>query len=80
MISERSCILPSKAAFSHALRFLEATNIVEILREAGPEGLHVKEIHRLVLEMRTNVKGAASADTAPLTPAHLSKRIRLLMR
>ncbi|PIL29533.1 hypothetical protein GSI_08341 [Ganoderma sinense ZZ0214-1] len=66
------------AGFSHALRFVEAANIVEILREAGPVGLHVRDIHRLVLELRTNVKGAAPADGARLTPAHLSHILRLL--
>ena len=58
--------------FSSAIRFLETANIVEILREAGPGGLHVKEIHRQIFELRTNLKTAAPADTAPLTPANLS--------
>ena len=43
------------------------------MREAGPEGLHVREIYRLVLEMRANSKNATPADTVPLTPAHLSE-------
>ncbi|KAM5545245.1 hypothetical protein V8D89_001356 [Ganoderma adspersum] len=64
--------------FSSAIRFLEAANIVEILREAGPGGLHVREIRRLVLDLRTNSKDAAPADTVPLTPAHLSHILRLL--
>ncbi|KAM5545248.1 hypothetical protein V8D89_001359 [Ganoderma adspersum] len=64
--------------FSSAICFLEAANIVEILREAGPVGLHVREIHRLVLDLRTNSKTAAPPDTVPLTPAHLSHILRLL--
>ncbi|PIL29530.1 hypothetical protein GSI_08338 [Ganoderma sinense ZZ0214-1] len=66
------------AQFSSAIRFLEAANIVEILREAGPNGLHVQEILRLVLELRTNSKTATPTDTVPLTPAHLSHILRLL--
>ncbi|KAM5545250.1 hypothetical protein V8D89_001361 [Ganoderma adspersum] len=71
--------LSTTGEFSSAIRFLEAANIVEILREAGPGGLHVQEIHRLVLELRTNSKTAAPPDTVtPLTPAHLSHILRLL--
>ena len=51
--------------------------IVEILREAGPGGLHVREIHRLVLDLRTNLKAAAPTDTVPLTPVHLDEFIQL---
>ncbi|KAI1787799.1 S-adenosyl-L-methionine-dependent methyltransferase [Ganoderma leucocontextum] len=67
-----------RGQFSSAIRFLETANIVEILREAGPGGLHVREIHRLILEMRANLKTAAPADTSPLTPAHISRILRLL--
>ncbi|KAI1787144.1 S-adenosyl-L-methionine-dependent methyltransferase [Ganoderma leucocontextum] len=67
-----------RGQFSSAIRFLETANIVEILREAGPGGLHVREIHRVILEMRTNLKTAAPAETAPLTPVHLSHILRLL--
>ncbi|PIL29532.1 hypothetical protein GSI_08340 [Ganoderma sinense ZZ0214-1] len=66
------------AQFSSAIGFLEAANIVEILREAGPGGLHVQEILRLVLELRTNSKTAAPPETVPLTPVHLSHILRLL--
>ncbi|KAM5545244.1 hypothetical protein V8D89_001355 [Ganoderma adspersum] len=66
------------AQFSSAIRFLEAAHIVEILREAGPRGLHVREILCLVLELRTNSKTATPPDTVPLTPAHLSHILRLL--
>ena len=62
---------------SAAIGLLEAANIVEILREAGPGGLHVQEIHRLVMELRTNSKTAPPplAETVPLTPARLSMLI-----
>ena len=46
--------------------FLEAANIVEILRKVVPAGLHVREIHRLVLDLRTNSKIAAPPDLVPL--------------
>ncbi len=54
------------------LGFLEASNTVEILRAAGPEGLHVAEIARRVDE----VLGAEgkSADGSPLDPDKLSER------
>ena len=63
----------AQAQFSSAIRFLEAANIVEILREAGSAGLHVREIHRLVLDLRTDLKTAAPVDAVPLTPVHLSE-------
>ena len=57
---------------------MEAANIVEILRDAGPGGLHVRNIHRLVMELRTNFKTAAAPpDTSPLTPAHLGNLVVL---
>ncbi|PIL29529.1 hypothetical protein GSI_08337 [Ganoderma sinense ZZ0214-1] len=64
---------------SAAIGFLETANIVEILREAGPGGLHVQEIHRSVLELRANLKTAAAADAVPLTAAHLGHILRLLV-
>ncbi|KAH8096884.1 hypothetical protein BXZ70DRAFT_865118, partial [Cristinia sonorae] len=36
------------------LRFLEASHTVEILREAGPQGLHVKDISRRISERRSS--------------------------
>ncbi|KAI0737198.1 S-adenosyl-L-methionine-dependent methyltransferase [Daedaleopsis nitida] len=39
--------------FVACLQFLEASNIVEILREAGPAGLHVKDITSKVVELRS---------------------------
>ncbi|KAM5545242.1 hypothetical protein V8D89_001353 [Ganoderma adspersum] len=64
--------------FSSAIRLLEAANIVEILREAGPGGLHVQEIHRLALKLRTNSKTAAPPEMVSLTPARLGRILRLL--
>ena len=57
---------------SAAVGLLEAANIVEILRETGPGGLHVQEIYRLVLDLRTNSKTAAPPEMVALTPARLS--------
>ncbi|KAI1791339.1 S-adenosyl-L-methionine-dependent methyltransferase [Ganoderma leucocontextum] len=58
------------------LGFLEASNTVEILREAGPGGLHIAEIARRVDE----VLGSAgkSANGSPLDPDKLSHILRLL--
>ena len=63
-------LLPRRCAsgqFSSAIYFLEAANIVKSLREAGPAGPLVREIHRLVLDLRTNSKTAAPPDMVPLT-------------
>ena len=46
------------------LGFLEASNAVEILRAAGPEGLHAEEIARRVVE--TNA-GAPAVDPIKLS-------------
>ena len=64
--------------FASAIRFLEAAHIVEILREAGPAGLHVKDILRSVLDLRTNSKTATPADEVPVTAAHLSRQFPFL--
>ncbi|KAJ8475167.1 hypothetical protein ONZ51_g6741 [Trametes cubensis] len=61
---------------SAALRFLEAAHIVEILREAGPQGLHVKDIHRSVIELRPKTAPAPDPDT--FTAARLGHVLRLL--
>ncbi|KAI0761038.1 S-adenosyl-L-methionine-dependent methyltransferase [Trametes elegans] len=34
-----------------AMRFLEAAHVVEILKEAGPPGMHVGDIHRHILRL-----------------------------
>ena len=65
-------IHPLQGELSSAIGLLEAANIVEILRDAGPGGLHVQEIHRLVMELRTNSKTAAPPEMVSLTPDRLS--------
>ena len=64
---------------SAAIGLLEAANIVEILREACPIGLHVQEIHRLVLDLRTNSETAAPPEMISLTPARMSMLIYIFM-
>ncbi|KAI0350580.1 S-adenosyl-L-methionine-dependent methyltransferase [Trametes cingulata] len=61
-----------------ALSFLEETNTVEILREAGPQGLHVKDLARRINEVRYGKKAASSVGVAHLDPVKLSHILRLL--
>ncbi|KAI0364842.1 S-adenosyl-L-methionine-dependent methyltransferase [Pilatotrama ljubarskyi] len=60
---------------SAAIRFIEAAHIPEILREAGPQGLHVKDIQRSVTELRPK---NALPDPAIFTPPRLGHVLRLL--
>ncbi|KAI0827576.1 S-adenosyl-L-methionine-dependent methyltransferase [Trametes gibbosa] len=60
---------------SASIRFLEAAHIPEILREAGPKGLHVGEIYRLVTELRSK---ELPPDPAIFTPGRLGHVLRLL--
>lgn len=60
-----------------SLRFLEAAHIVEILREAGPQGLHVREICRLVAELRPK---SAAGKPENLTSTRLGERTVLVPR
>ncbi|RPD58012.1 S-adenosyl-L-methionine-dependent methyltransferase [Lentinus tigrinus ALCF2SS1-7] len=62
--------------FSECIRFMETANVVEILREAGPEGLHVDELLKQILALRPKTNPAAG--DGPLTPAHLGHILRLL--
>ncbi|RPD57862.1 S-adenosyl-L-methionine-dependent methyltransferase [Lentinus tigrinus ALCF2SS1-6] len=62
---------------AECIRFMETANIVEILREAGPEGLHVDSLLKQILELRPKARNAAVGD-GPLTPAHLGHILRLL--
>lgn len=55
--------------FSECIRFIETANIVEILREAGPAGLHVDDILKTVLELRP--KSVSPQRESPLTSAKL---------
>ena len=47
-----------------SLGFLEASNTVEILRAAGPGGLHAEEIARRIVESNT---GADAVDAVKLS-------------
>lgn len=47
------------------LRLLEAAHIPEILREAGPRGLHVEEIARRVGEVRRGISTSSGSSHAP---------------
>ena len=51
-----------------ALEFIEGTHIVEILREAGPEGLGVEEIATKVAELRRG----ANPDAASIDSSYIS--------
>lgn len=52
--------------------FFESANIVEILREAGPAGLHVKDI----AAQATEVLRAKKPDAAELDASRISTCIR----
>ena len=51
------------------MRFLEASNTVEILRAAGPNGLHTSEIARRIAETNTSTKA--------VDPVKLSRSLSL---
>ena len=53
------------------MQFLEASNTVEILRAAGPEGLHAAEIARRVDEVLGSE--GKSVDGSPLDPDKLGE-------
>ncbi|KAI9063977.1 S-adenosyl-L-methionine-dependent methyltransferase [Trametes sanguinea] len=56
--------------------FMEAAHIVEILREAGsPQGLHVQDIYRLIMETRPS---SVKAEPGGLAPHILSHILRTL--
>ncbi|KAI0079225.1 hypothetical protein K474DRAFT_713866 [Panus rudis PR-1116 ss-1] len=55
------------------LRFLESSHIVEILRESGPNGLHVQEIAKRITHT-FNI----GDDSKQIDPAKLSHILRLL--
>ncbi|KAI0356400.1 S-adenosyl-L-methionine-dependent methyltransferase [Trametes cingulata] len=63
------------AQLTAAIRFMEAAHIPEILREVGPQGLHVEDIHRTVMELRP---GGLSPDPAVLTRTRLAHVLRAL--
>ena len=58
------------------MQFLEATHTVEILREAGPDGLHVNELARRIDKvLASGQNGTASAGL--VDPDKLSERLDL---
>ncbi|KAI0326190.1 S-adenosyl-L-methionine-dependent methyltransferase [Cubamyces sp. BRFM 1775] len=61
-----------------ALSFLEASNVVEILRGAGPEGLHAQDIARKIEEIRLGKEVASDSPAEYIEPAKLSHVLRLL--
>ncbi|KAI0741765.1 hypothetical protein C8Q80DRAFT_154588 [Daedaleopsis nitida] len=58
-----------------SLQVLEAGHIAEILRDAGPDGLHIGEIARQVDRIRAGSNGSLSK---PLDPSWLGQIMRLL--
>ncbi|KAH9942675.1 hypothetical protein B0H21DRAFT_520593 [Amylocystis lapponica] len=59
------------------LRVLEASHTVEILRVAGPRGLHVRELSRRINEMRRSQR-QPDEEEVNMDPAQLSHILRLL--
>lgn len=51
--------------FAACIRFMETANVVEILREAGPEGMHVKDIY-------TNIMDLLPKNVTPKIPTMLN--------
>ena len=49
---------------------METANVVEILREAGPEGLHVKDIYANIVDLLP--KNVAPKIPMGLNPTNLS--------
>ncbi|KAI0737534.1 S-adenosyl-L-methionine-dependent methyltransferase [Daedaleopsis nitida] len=56
------------------LRFLEASNTVEILRAAGPEGMHVNDIARRIDEL----DAGHTSSQYPVDPGRLGHILRVL--
>ncbi|OSC97041.1 S-adenosyl-L-methionine-dependent methyltransferase [Trametes coccinea BRFM310] len=57
------------------MRFLEEAHVVEILREASPDGLRVGDIHRAIIDLRPE---ASRPDPTVFTPSRLGHILRLL--
>ncbi|KAH9888543.1 S-adenosyl-L-methionine-dependent methyltransferase [Cubamyces lactineus] len=60
---------------SACLRFMEAAHIVEVLREAGPNGMHVDDLCQSVKELRPDT---SVPDAANLSPERLGHILRVL--
>ncbi|KAI0653068.1 S-adenosyl-L-methionine-dependent methyltransferase [Cubamyces menziesii] len=63
---------------SAALSVLEATHTVEILRDAGPQGLHINDLARKVEQIRLGANAASKSDVEHLDPVKLGHILRLL--
>ncbi|KAI9066884.1 S-adenosyl-L-methionine-dependent methyltransferase [Trametes sanguinea] len=61
-----------------ALSFLEASHAVDILRDAGPEGLHAVELARKIDELHLGDDAASATEAQRLDPARLTHVLRLL--
>ncbi|KAI0628477.1 S-adenosyl-L-methionine-dependent methyltransferase [Trametes polyzona] len=61
-----------------ALAFLEASDTVEILREAGPQGLHAQDLARRIDEVILGKEAATRSDVSHCDPVKLSHVLRLL--
>ena len=54
------------------MQFLEASNAVEILRAAGPTGLHVRELAKRI-DVLQERNATAGTQHAPLDPGKLGE-------
>ncbi|OSC97017.1 S-adenosyl-L-methionine-dependent methyltransferase [Trametes coccinea BRFM310] len=61
-----------------ALSFLEASHTVDILREAGSQGMHVVELARKIEEVHLGKDATSATGARRLDPAKLSHILRLL--
>lgn len=57
---------------SECVRFMEAAHVAEILKEAGPEGMHVDDICRAIIDLRPK-SSVACPDTKNLTSERLGE-------
>ena len=53
---------------------MEAANVVEVLREAGPEGMHVKDIYTSIMNLLP--QDAVPKVPTMLSPTNLSQSLR----
>ncbi|KAI0324802.1 S-adenosyl-L-methionine-dependent methyltransferase [Cubamyces sp. BRFM 1775] len=62
---------------SACVRFMEAAHVVEILRGAGSEGMHVDDICQAIVDLRPK-SSVTCQDTKNLTPERLVHVLRVL--
>ncbi|KAH9945424.1 S-adenosyl-L-methionine-dependent methyltransferase [Epithele typhae] len=67
---------PFMCAFEEAMGFLEGSNVVEILREAGPNGLHVNDIASKIDYIRAGA--AKGAEIKPIDTTWVAHLLRML--